>query len=172
MGHQTISLRERYIEFYNNWSTSHNLEEKLFKYLFSEVYNDLLSRNIKTLGEWLKYYSTDGNQFNEIVSYVNSYYEKILSGRLEDVTFEERLLGFNAIALYALEMDIDFPRDNNRLQGTIMASFIEIVMNYDLVLKGYLSVKGDLLIHDRKRCTFYSVWEAGKIRKEVPINLF
>lgn len=165
-------IRERYIIFYQNWSNADNLEGRLFKYLLAEVHNDLIEKDIKTFADWLKYYSTDTNDFNKIVNLANSYYEKILGGKLDDVTFEERLLGFNSLALYALELDIEFPKDSTRLQGTIMASFIEIILNYDLVLKGYLSVKGDILIHNKKQCTFYSVWSAGNVRKEVPINLF
>lgn len=165
-------IRERYVECYKTWENTYNLEERLFKCLFSEVYNDLVSKKIKTLADWLNYYSTDTNNFSEVVKLVNSYYEKILGSRLDEVTFEEKLIGFNALVLWELEMDVELPRGNTSLQGTIMASFMEIIVNYDLVLKGYLSVKGDILISDRKQYTFYTEWIAGNIKKELPITLF
>lgn len=165
-------MRARYSEFYENWKNSYNLEEKLFKYLFSEVYNDLLSKNIRTFGDWLKYYSTDTNDFSEILRIVNSYYDKILAGRFDLVTWEERVIGFNSFAIYAIEMDVDMPRDNNTLQGKIMLTFTEIVLNYGLVLKGYLSVRGDILISDNKKCTFYTVWTGSGYKIDQPITLF
>jgi hypothetical protein len=165
-------FRERYLEFFRNWETAYNLEEKLFRYLLSEVYNDLLSKNIKTLGDWLKFYSNDSNDFSVIVKHCNSYYEKILRGEFDKVSFEERLIGFNAFAVYMIEMDIDLPKNDTKLQGFLMATLIETVLNYDLFLKGYLSLNGNPHISNRKSIRFYSVWEAGGVRKEQPITLF
>ena len=166
-----IGIQERYVQFYENWQETPNIEANLFSFLFSEVFNDLADKNIKTLSDWLKYYSTDDNDFSEIVKIVNSYHDKILMGRFDDVTFPEQILGFNAFALYAREMDIDIPRDTT-FQGKIMATFMEFVMHYDLVLKGYLFVKGNILISDRKQCVFYSEWIAGSQRKELQITSF
>lgn len=166
-----IGIQERYVQFYNNWQETPNIETKLFSFLFSEVYNDLVEKNIKTLSDWLKYYSTEKNDFNEIVKLVNSYHEKILMSQFDQVSFAEKILGFNAFVLYAREMDIDIPRDTT-YQGIIIATFMEFVMHYDLVLKGYLSVKGEILISDRKQCKFYSEWIAGSMKKELQITSF
>jgi hypothetical protein len=164
-------MRARYSEFYVNWKDTRDLEDKLFMYLFSEVYNDLLSKDIKTFGDWLKYYSTDTNDFSEVVKIVNSYYDKILTRDFDNVTWEERVIGFNSFALYAMEMDIDVPRETS-LQGKIMLLFTEIVMNYDLVLKGYLSVRGEILISDHKKSQFYTVWTGSGYAIDQPITLF
>lgn len=166
-----IGIQKRYVQFYENWQEAPNIEAKLFSFLFSEVYNDLVEKNIKTLSDWLKYYSTEDNDFNEIVKLVDSYHEKILMGQFEKVTFAEKVLGFNSFALYAREMDIDIPKDTT-FQGRIMATFMEFVRHYDLVLKGYLSVKGDILVSDRKKSTFYSEWIAGSVKKELQITSF
>jgi hypothetical protein len=166
-----IGIGKRYVQFFDNWQKSPNIEAKLFSFLFSEVYNDLLDKGIETLEDWLKYYSTDDNDFSEIVKLVTSYHDKILMAQFDQVTFAEKVLGFNAFAIYVREMDIDIPK-NTVFQGKIMATFIEFVMYYDLVLKGYLSVKGDMLISDRNKCKFYNERSAGNVKKELQITSF
>lgn len=164
----TIDIQKRYMQFYENWQEVPNIEVKLFSFLFSEIYNDLIEKNIKTLDDWLKYYSTDKNDFSEIVKLVNSYHEKILTCQFDNVSFNEKVLGFNSFALYAREMDIDIPNDSI-FQGKIMATFMEFVLHYDLVLKGYLSVKGDIFVSDSKKSIFYT---SGNEKKEIQITSF
>jgi len=164
-----FGIQKKYVQFYENWHESPNIEEKLFSFLFSEIYNDLVEKNIKTLSDWLKYYSTDSNDFNEIVKHVDSYHEKILMSQFDNVTFAEKILGFNSFALYAREMDIDIPK-NTAFQGKIMGTFMEFVRYYDLVLKGYLFVKGDILVSDPNKSTFYSEWIAGSVKKQLQIT--
>lgn len=147
-------IQSKYNEFYENCESLPDLETRLFNFLFSEIYNDLSSKEIKTLEDWLKYYSTDGNNLNEIVQLCNSYYEKVVQGNFELITFEEKVLGFNSLVLYAIEMDAEFPQESMSFRGNILATFFEIVYRYNLVLQGYLSVRGQILISNRSQCEF------------------
>ncbi len=42
----------------------------------------------------------------------------------------------------------------------------------ETVEKTYLSMKGEILLSDRNRCQFYSVWSGGEYKREMPIILF
>jgi hypothetical protein len=147
-----------------------DLDTHMSNFLFSEVVNYLHDKSIKDLGDWLRYYSTDGNYLDNIVVLTESYYYKALRGDLESISMEEKILIYNAIALYSIEMDIDKPE--GKIINTVILTFIEIIRHYNLFVKGYLSMKGDLLISDRNKSQFYSVWNAGSIKKEIPITLF
>ena len=164
------NIKEKLINFYDDNISVPDLDTRMFNFLFSEVVNDLLDKNINNLGDWLRYYSTDGNDLDDIVVLTESYYYKALRRDLESISMEEKILIYNAIALYSIEMDIDKPE--GKIMNTVILTFIEIVRHYSLFVKGYLSMKGDLLISDRSKSQFYSVWDAGSIRKEMPITLF
>lgn len=164
-------IKARFAAFYESSESLPNIEEKLFKFLFNEIFNDLRSKNVKSFHDWLIYYSTEGNDINDVSILCQSYLEKVLQKRSDEITIEEKVLMFNALALYSIEMDIE-PVDNSNLRGKIFQTFIEIIEHYKLVQLGYLSMKGQILISDRNKCTFYSVWSAGGVVKETPINLF
>jgi len=151
-------------------NASPDKEDKLAKFLFSEIFNDLQSKGIKNFQDWLVYYSTQTNDFQEIVKLVESYYYKAIRQELVAITIEEKIMAYNAVALYSIEMDVDMPV--GRFAGSIINIFIEIIRHYNLVLKGYLLLKGNILISDRNQSKFFSVWEAGNVRKEIPITLF
>jgi hypothetical protein len=165
------NIKARYAAFYDNSAALPDIEDSLFKFLFNEILIDIRSKNIRNFHEWLKYYSTDGTDFEPICKLASSYYEKVLQQKFDDIIFDEKVLMFNALALYSIEMDVD-PVEDARFRGTIFQTFIEIIEHYKLVLGGYLSLKGQILISDRNKCTFYSVWSANGVNKETPITLF
>lgn len=133
--------------------------------------NDFIETGIKDFNDWLVYYSTEGNNFEDIVKLIESYYYKALRQDLSSVTIEEKVLVFNAIALYCTEMDVERPR--GQLFSKIIYTFIEIVRHYNLHLKGFLSLKGKVLISNRSESKFFSVWSNGsESPKEIPITLF
>lgn len=169
MGKGIKHIKENFINFYNEYMELPDIENKLNNFLFSELINDFNDKKINNFGDWLKYYSTE-NDFSEIVTLTESYYYKALSKNFNDVTLEEKILMHMAVALYSREMDIDRPQ--GQIINTIIMTFIEVIRHYNLLLDGYLSLKGDILISDRNRCQFYSVWSGGNYKKEMPIILF
>jgi len=164
------NIKEKLINFYDDNISVPDLDTRMSNFLFSEVVNDLLEKGIKNFGDWLKYYSTDGNDLDDIVTLTESYYYKALKRDLDGISMEEKILIYNAIALYSIEMDIDKPE--GKIMNTVILTFIEIVRHYALFIKGYLSMKGDLLISDRSKSQFYTVWNAGSYKREMPITLF
>jgi len=164
------NIKEKLINFYDDNISVPDLDTRMSNFLFSEVVNDLLEKKIKNLGDWLKYYSTDGNDLDDILVLTESYYYKALRRDLESISMEEKILIYNAIALYSIEMDIEKPE--GKIMNTVILTFIEIVRHYGLFVKGYLSMKGELLISDRSKSQFYTVWEGGSFKKELPITLF
>lgn len=165
------NIKAKYVAFYDNSEALPNIEDSLFKFLFNEIYTDIQYKKIQNFHDWLKYYSTDGNDFEPISKLASSYYEKVLQQKFDDITFEEKVLMFNALALYSIEMDVD-AISSEHFRGKILLTFIEIIEHYKLVIAGYLSLKGQILISDRNKCTFYSVWSADGVEKETPITLF
>lgn len=164
-------IKEKMMIFYQNTITMPDIEERMDDYLFGEIYNDFQEKGIKSFGDWLKYYSTDGNNFQDIVDVTEAYYFKALTEKFDNITIEEKIIAHNALALYSLEMDIDKPR--GRLIGTIISTFIEIVRHYNLYIKGYLLMRGNVFISDRTKTKFFSVWSNGStFNKEMPITLF
>jgi len=164
-------IKERFNAFYaDTINASPDREDKLAKFLFSEICNDLQEKKIKSFQDWLVYYSTQTNEFDEIVKLVESYYYKALRQDLNAITLEEKIMAYNAVSLYSIEMDVDMPV--GRFAGSIISIFIEIIRHYNLVLKGYLQLKGNILISDKNKSQFFSVWDAGNVKKEIPITLF
>lgn len=163
-------IKDKLINFYEDNSTMPDIETRMTNFLFSAIINDLQEKDIKSFGDWLKYYSSDGNSFEDIVSLTESYYFKALKRELNVITMEEKVLIHNAIALYSLEMDIEMPKGN--ILNTVILTFIEIIRHYNLFLKGYLSLRGKIMISDRSKTEFYTVWSGGSFKKELPINLF
>lgn len=155
--------------FYLDCIDMPDLETRLSNFLFSEVVNDLKDRNIHSFGEWLKYHA-EGNNFPEITTLSEGYYYKALKRDYLNISFDEKILIFNAIALYSIEMDVERPV--GQLLNDVILTFIEIIRHYDLFLKGYLSVDGEILISDRTKCRFFSTWETATFKREMPITLF
>lgn len=146
------------------------IESRLKKFLFSEIVNDLKDRKIENFSDWLKYYSRNKEDFNEIVTLSEGYYYKALKRDLENITFEEKILIYNSLALYSIEMDIEMP--SGVLINNVIETFIVINRYYNLFLKGYLSVEGEILISNRTKCSFFNHWEASSFKKKIPITLF
>lgn len=153
--------------FYLDSKDMPDLETRLSEFLFSEIVNDLIDRNIHSFHDWLRYYSND---FKEITTLIEGYYENALKRNYEDISFTEKILIYNAIALYSIEMNVEKPV--GLLANEVIHTFIEIIRHYDLFLKGYLSVDGEILISNRNKCRFYSLWETSTMKKEIPITLF
>jgi hypothetical protein len=159
------------VSFYNENIGMSDLETRITNFLLSEIINDLMEKNIKTFGEWLEYYSKNSDSFDEVVNLSDSYYVKVLKQELPQITLEEKVLVYNAIALYCVEMDVDRP--TGKLFGKIVGTFIEVLRHYNLYIKGYLSLRGDILISDRSKTEFYNVWSDGNtFNKEIPVTLF
>jgi hypothetical protein len=164
-------IKRKLSEFYQENMTMPDVEECMSNFLHSEIINDLLEKNIRNCEDWLKYYSSNGNNFEDIVNLTEGYYFKALQQDYDNINLEEKVLAFNVVALYCIEMDIEKP--TGRLVGTIISSFIEIVRHYNLFLKGYLSMRGEVLISNRTKVEFYSLWTNGStFVKEMPITLF
>lgn len=156
--------------FYLDCIDMPDIESRLGKFLFSEIVNDLNDRKIENLGDWLKYHSTNVEDFNEIVTLSEGYYYKALKRDLDSITFDEKILIYNSIALYSIEMDVEMP--TGVLLSNVIQTFIEIIRHYDLFLKGYLSLEGEILISNRTKCRFFSNWETSTFKKKMPITLF
>lgn len=171
MSKMTKTIQDKLLRFSEDNISMPDLESRISNFLFSQIINDLKDKGIKTFGEWLKYYSTEGNDFEEVVVMSEAYYYKALRRDFDSISLEEKILVYNAIALYCIEMDIERP--TGKLFGMIINTFIEIVRHYNLSIKGYLSLKGDVLISDRSKSQFYSVWSNGStFKREMPITLF
>lgn len=166
-----VTMGVKYVQFYRNCGEMPDFEEKSYNFLFSEIMNDFDEKGIKNTGDWLKYYSTDGNDFDEIARLAELYYERVLKAEYDLIDFGERMVAFHGIVLYAKEMDVEIPSNNIRLKGKIIANLIEIIRLYVLYLKGYLSVRGEILVSDTSKMTFYNVWKGSGIEKEMPITL-
>lgn len=164
-------ITSRLKEFYDNTIDMPDMEARLGDFLYKEIMNDFLEKKIKNFNDWLKYYSTEGNDFEDVVKLTESYYYKVLRKDLINISMEEKVLIYNAIALYCTEMDVDRP--TGTLFNKIIGTFIEIVRHYNLFLKGFVSLKGEISISDRTKTKFFSVWSNGdSFKKEVPITLF
>ena len=165
------TIKIKLFKFYEDNAALFDIDVRMSDYLFSEIYNDLKGKGINTFGKWLNYYSTNGNNFYDVVVMSENYYYKALKSDYNAISLEEKILVYNAIALYAIEMDVDKPK--GKILGTIINTFIEVVHHYNLLLKKYLLMDGEILISDRNRCHFYSLWTFGSnIKKEMPVTLF
>jgi hypothetical protein len=161
-------IKEKFTSFYENCVENHDAENKLFNFLFSEIYNDLTEKGIGNFSEWLEYYSK--SNFDLIIELADGFYYKALRSEYDQITFEEKLMAFNAVALYSIEMECE--PISGHFRGKIIGVFIEVIRHYNLVLKGYLSLSGEILISDPKKYMFYTMWSAGAINKKMPIILF
>jgi hypothetical protein len=170
MDNRLSHIKDRLRAFYNDGMSLPDIESRMGDFLNKELMNDFIEKKIKNFQDWLKYYSTEGNNFEDIVRLTESYYYKVLRQDLLSITLEEKVVIYNAIALYCTEMDVEKPTGS--LFNKIVRTFIEIVRHYNLYLKGFVSLRGEVSISNREKIQFFSVWKDASYTKEVPITLF
>ena len=161
-------ITQELLDFYEDNIDMPDLEIHMTNFLYSKIVNNLKKMKINNFGDWLELHREDN--LEEILTMCESYNLKAMRSEVEYISLRERVLIYNAVALYGIEMDVDRP--TGKLMSTIIYTFIEVIRCYNLFIKGYLSLRGELLISDRKKFQFYNVWGGGSVKKEVPVNLF
>lgn len=147
-----------------------DVEKRVYNFLYGELYKFFNENGVNNLNEWLKYLN-ENNDLPDIVALAESYYNKVFNHQANLLSVEEQFLMYGAIVLYAKELDIEITKDDVSIKGMIINRFIEIIKNYDLVMKGLLKVKGTIMISDLTQFEFYSTWNTGNVTKELPITL-
>lgn len=156
--------------FYMDNAFLPDVEKRVYDYLYTELYKFFNENNVNNLNDWIKYL-VENNDFKSIVELADSYYYKVFNRQAELLTVEEQFLMYGAIVLYAKELDVEIMNDDTPIKGMVINRFIEILKNYDLVVKGLLKVEGTIMISDLTKFEFYSTWNAGNVSKQLPITL-
>jgi hypothetical protein len=133
--------------FYENNAELANIDALLAVYLNNEIINDFKSKQIANFHDWLIYYSTDGNDLNDIKDILVSINLKIKENREDEVEFEEKILLYHALALYCLEMEItELPE--GELKQIIVDNFWKSIFKYCDFLKDLATLEGKIFISD------------------------
>lgn len=115
---------------------------------------DLKNRDISNFDEWLKHYD---DTIEEVVGFVNVYCEKAQAQKFDEIEQWEKIIMLNAVALYMIEMGIDYPPQGDEFIKKILKIYIETIRYYYLKSKGYLKLNGRVLISDITQFKFVKV---------------
>jgi hypothetical protein len=129
-----------------------DVNQKIEDFLYDEIILDFTEKNIKNLGDWLKYY---GESYDDILKISNSYYGKLTNNKIQNIDFDEKILINNIIVLYCIEMDVDKPEGD--LLKYIILTFIQIIQEYKLVILGKIKYFGEILISNKNSNKFLPV---------------
>ncbi len=145
-----------------------DIDKKLYLFIYSELYKFFNDENINNLHDWLNKFDDD---FDFIAELAETYFKKVFNNESHLVNLEEQFLMYAPVVLYAKELDIEIKHEDNIIKGMAINRFIEILKNYDLCRRGHLKVKGVIMVSDLSKFEFYSIDNAGSVRKELPITL-
>jgi hypothetical protein len=155
-------IRDSLVAFWANNAELQEIDQKMITFLVNEIITDLKEKKINNFHEWLVYYSTDGNDFVDIVSNVEQYYRLVSEKRFDDISLEMKVIMYNAVALYCVEMGYDDVPEGELL-SMILQYFIQIVDKYELYRAGNLKLKGEISISNNKSYQFLNVLDESPV---------
>lgn len=107
---------------------------------------DYFSQNgITNFGEWLNHYAST---IQEVENFVNEYALKVHENRLDEIEKWMKVIMINALALYAMEFDIDDYDFSDQIVNKVLKVYILTIRDYNDMLKGKKKLIGSIYISD------------------------
>jgi hypothetical protein len=146
-------IRDNLVTFWANNAEVQDIDRKMITFLVNEIIVDLKEKKINNFHEWLIYYSTNGNDFVDIITNVEKYYSLVSEKKYDEISLDMKVIMYNAVGLYCVEMGYDDVPEGELL-SMIIQYFIQIVDKYELYRAGNLKIKGEISISNNKSYQF------------------
>ncbi len=111
---------------------------------------DFQKWGINNFSQWLERYD---DTFEQILGIVEGYVDKVTREDWGSIEDWERIVMLNSVALYMVELDINFIPEGN-LRNEILYRFVQTIRIYSFVKKGLFKLNGQILISNTNNCEF------------------
>jgi hypothetical protein len=129
---------------------SEDENEILVKDSINLLISDFQKWGINNFGDWLLRYD---DTIEQVLGFVETYLDKVERDDLDAIEGWEAVVMLNPLALYMVELDINFVPEGD-LRYQIQYIFVETIREYISVKKGLSKVDGKILISNAKNYEF------------------
>ena len=113
--------------------------------IIGEIIQDFSIHNISNFGEWLAHYD---DTLDEVEEFVNSYVDKVNTGRFDEIERFQKVVMMNALALFIVELELDHYELHDELVDKLLETYVKTIRNYNRMLKGEMKLIGPVFISD------------------------